>query len=733
MTGTRFQRAACRLACGRSIVKTHTGAVPRFCVGLAIALLVVAPSVLCAGEPDGACPAEFPVVMHPENLDCPYHGFIIRGAVEGGGAGYSVASAGDINNDGIDDLIVGTGSTYPTYWWGTDGSPPGIGAGEAYVIFGGPDWDSLATFDLADLDGTNGFKFVGLAPNERFGLVVARAGDVNNDGIDDVLISNAEGEPSGEAYIGHTYVVFGQSDIGSGGAINLAELDGTNGFVAAGLQSGHSVSAAGDINADGVDDILIGAATNRNPSCSDHLGRAYLIFGGAGNWPPIVTLGDLAGSTGVNGTNGFAIQARPEGQHCSYGGYAALTVAGLADINQDGLDDLVVGAPGDSWSTGAGYVILGGAGDWPAVVEAADLAGHTGENGSNGFIVDTVGFSLRLGFAVSSAGDVNNDDIPDLLIGAPVAPNGQWIGRGYVIFGSADLGESGLLNVEDLDGSNGFTIEGFDEGSEEFLMLGSSLSAAGDFNGDGFDDVILGTAGVVIGLPFNGAYLNLRDEAFVVFGGSAVGEDGWITVSDLDGSKGFKFEGSEEPYDRSETSRSVASAGDLNGDGFDDIVIGAPGAGQAGEAYVLWGCPQLGNSDCNDNLIADACETDCNTNGVPDECDVGEGSSEDCNANGIPDECELADGSAEDCNENAVLDECDIADGTSSDLNGNGIPDECDCFADLDADGAVGPFDLAVLLGSWGPCPGCPADLSDNGVVDALDLAWLLGSWGPCE
>ncbi len=87
MTVTRFQRPASRLACSRSIVKAHASSVPRFGVGLAIALTVVAPSFLRAGEPGGECPAEFPVVMHPENLDCPYHGFIVRGAVEGGGAG----------------------------------------------------------------------------------------------------------------------------------------------------------------------------------------------------------------------------------------------------------------------------------------------------------------------------------------------------------------------------------------------------------------------------------------------------------------------------------------------------------------------------------------------------------------------------------------------------------------------------------------------------------------------
>ena len=109
----------------------------------------------------------------------------------------------------------------------------------------------------------------------------------------------------------------------------------------------------------------------------------------------------------------------------------------------------------------------------------------------------------------------------------------------------------------------------------------------------------------------------------------------------------------------------------------------------------------------------------------------------DCNGNGIPDATDIADDTSEDCNANGVPDECDIDAGTSSDDNDNGIPDECEdtCPADFNGSGDVGAADLALLLGSWGPCPPdpeCEADLNGDGSVGAFDLALLLGAWGMC-
>ncbi len=85
-----------------------------------------------------------------------------------------------------------------------------------------------------------------------------------------------------------------------------------------------------------------------------------------------------------------------------------------------------------------------------------------------------------------------------------------------------------------------------------------------------------------------------------------------------------------------------------------------------------------------------------------------------------------------DCNDNGIHDGDELADGSGFDTNANGILDGCECIADLDGDGTVGAEDLAILLGSWGPCAGCPADFNGDDTIDAADLALLLGNWGPC-
>ncbi len=455
------------------------------------------------------------------------NGFALNGIVDGDRSGYSVSGAGDFNGDGIDDLIIGAPSAYGA-------------AGESYVVFGGSDLGADGSFDLASLEegnGSQGFVLRGNLPfSEESGFSVSRAGDINNNGRNDLII----GAPSADESAGKSYVVFGGQGVGQFGSFNLSELNGTNGFAINGIDqddfSGWSVSGAGDINGDGIDDLIIGA-----PSAYGAAGESYVVFGSSGGFDASFDLNTL------NGTNGFTINGINTGDESGY------SVSGAGDFNGDGIDDLIVGAPFGSYPFGTGdngqsYVVFGRNEElgetFPAIVDPEDIALER-----QGFIINGIDDGDNLGRSVSGAGDVNGDGFDDLIIGAPRA------NQSYVVFGTDVIGTF-------LDPSQeGFTIDG----------AGFSVSGAGDVNGDGFDDLIIG----------DGDPGEFSEQSFVVFGGSDLEAGGSLDLASLeegDGSQGLVINGAE--------GFSVSGAGDVNGDDFDDLIIGDPNANQS---FVVFG------------------------------------------------------------------------------------------------------------------------------------------------
>ena len=339
------------------------------------------------------------------------------------------------------------------------------------------------------------YVFTGDFFGDQFGVSVSSAGDVNNDGYDDVIIGAMLNDAAG-TQAGRAYVFSGQT----GDTIYVFSGEAIDDFF------GVSVSSAGDVNNDGYGDLIIGAF--RNDAGGAHAGRAYVFSGQTGDTIYVFTGEDNFSSLGIS-------------------------VSSAGDVDSDGYDDVIVGAHGYGDAEGRAYIFSGQTGD--------TLYVYTGEAAND-----------QLGVSVSSAGDVDNDGYDDFIIGANRNDaGGSNAGRAYV-----------------FSGKTGDTIHVFTGEAAEDLF-GVSVSSAGDVNNDGYDDIIIGAYKNDVAGPNAGrAYVfsGLTGDTLYVFNGEAAGDQFGISVS---------------------------SAGDVNNDGYDDIIIGANkndyGGTDAGRAYLFSG------------------------------------------------------------------------------------------------------------------------------------------------
>ena len=609
------------------------------------------------------------------------------GEAEHDGAKAGSGGLGDVNGDGFTDFLVHADSN----------DENGNGAGQIYLVLGKATGWAL-DLSLASADAS----FLGESESDFLGLgFYTRGGDFNGDGLDDVLLGSGDNDEAGLG-AGQVYVIFGQvtgwttdTDLSTADA----SFHGENAGDWAGLQS-----SGGDVDGDGIDDILISSLGYESSR-----GKVYVVLGKTTGWAVDTSLSLADASFVGEGTGDWAYR-----------------VASGSDVNGDGIDDVLVGAPGYSdigaYRAGKVYLVPGRATGWVVDGDLGDPALAPGS-----FVGEAT--DDKAGYSVAIVDDANGDGLDDLLIGAPFNSQvDQSTGKVYLVFGRT----SGWSQNTDLYQADASFL-----GEAAYDEAGRAVTSAGDMNGDGLGDLAIGAKG-------NSEFGLGAGQVFLFLGRTA----GWTLETSMNMADG-SFAGG---VDHEQCGFSVGDGGDVDGDGYDDLLVGAvlnsQDAEQAGKTYFVRGTPcwdvdwdgvNACNDDCDDGdpdtypgapEICDGIDNDCDgvvpadeTDGDGDgalaceDCDdedpdVHPDAVEDCfdeidnDCDGLvddeDDECGADDDSADDDDstgddDDSTGDDDDVTgdDDTEDDDSTEPSGDDCDCRSQT-APGA--PGGVAVVL-----------------------------------
>lgn len=426
----------------------------------------------------------------------------IKGGITNEKIGVNVSLAGDVNGDGYSDVMIG--SVYHNIYYGM------------VSVYNG---------SKTGLSTTASWSTIGTQQNAEFGAVMSSAGDINGDGYSDIMLGASKFD-NGHTDEGKVFLYYGSA----GGLAN------TNSWAYRGNQTngqfGYCMSYAGDVNGDGYSDVIIASPYYDNGHTDE--GKIWVYCGSA---------------------NGLLSTAYFTAESDNAGACFGISVDGAGDVDKNGYADIIVGAPfytGAMSQEGAVFVWYGsstgfGASGTPLNADWTATANQP---------------SARFGTSVASAGDVNKDGCSDVIIGAPLYDVSTFLNAGsaWIWFGSATgLGVSGIPSNADWHGEN------FLAGSQ----YGYAVACAGDIRNDGFSDVIVGAPGYSNGQSSEGAVYQ--------YNGSATMPSGTISWLGESNSAGALL------------GESISSAGDVNGDRYSDIICGAYGYsnGQVQEGAVF--------------------------------------------------------------------------------------------------------------------------------------------------